>query len=207
MKTYNRPQVLTGIRNILRIEGEYSAPVEEVVGVDLPIISGLDVTPYFRLGIPVAVFPGVNAVAAENGYIVAQPGGGVILQIMEATVSNETGASLTVLLAQLTAAQIATAGLANPVNFRDLGSGEIGNAATRPSTAIIGTHTAVLTSGTVDRATIPAGESHTFNLADIGGVSLYNDDPNGIPGLALITVQQNVAFNAGFKGREWPLLR
>ena len=207
MKSYNRPQVLTGIRNILRIEGEYSAPVEEVVGVDLPIISGLDVTPYFRLGIPVAVFPGVNAVAAENGYIVAQPGGGVILQIMEATVSNETGASLTVLLAQLTAAQIATAGLANPVNFRDLGSGEIGNAATRPSTAIIGTHTAVLTSGTVDRATIPAGESHTFNLADIGGVSLYNDDPNGIPGLALITVQQNVAFNAGFKGREWPLLR
>lgn len=202
IKRFNRPQLVDSLRAFFKIDGEYSAAVEDVIGVTAPLVASLDDTPFIRFSVPVGGYAGQAAVAAENAVVLVRPGASGVLDIRALLIQNSTAGAFTLRLGLLTNAQVTTAGVTLNSQLKDLSNGNITapGAIDRPSAIYTGTHTAIV--GTLIGAlSVPANSSLLWQPP--GTVAtLFGSDSQ--PALAIWNATQNEEIsNVTFWGREW----
>lgn len=203
---FNRPEFSQALAKLLGVKGEFPLEVRSDV---MPVFQLQDLSraPYLQLGNPCGENIQLSGVALEQGYVLAQPGPNVALEIHQVIFGGDADAvgATSYSFVVLTAAQIATAGLASTAQMVNLNAQQIG---TNVSSKVIGgTHT-TLVGNAIAPMGWPANPGATitpviWTLA--APVTLYGNDPSGIGGMGIVNNVANQALRVGFVCKEWPL--
>lgn len=206
MRPHNRPQIPSAVIKALGIKSELNTPVEEVIGLELPVMSALDTTPYLQLGYPVA-YGRTGTIAALNySALLVRPGANLALQVKKIVFGPNQNAALQALnLRTLTLADVATMTLGTVSAMAALApQPEIGLKSTRPSTMTDARFTATVGNSFMDINLAATGGMFVLDLPD-PGIILYADDKNGVPALSIAAAGANEYVTATVFGREWNL--
>lgn len=200
---FSRPQLQDALRRLVQPAlSEFTLEVGELISPTIPLITALDDTPYLRYATPCGFHTTQSAVAAEFGYVFAQPGADVVLQILQITLLNQSAATNEYNVNLLTAANVATIGVAARVFLANLAAPSVGGLVS--SSLARGTDASAVIGMGIDSRRIPAGQSSTI-VFPRPGVFLFGNDGGGIPGLAVVNLTANDPLKMSVTAREWPL--
>lgn len=198
---FSRAELQRAVVSFFRpAESSFSLELGALVQPVLPLVRGLDTTPYSSVGLPLARGATVAAVAAEFGYITWAPMEGSAFQTTKIVLVNGTGAAQTLDLRFLTAANVTAAGLALLGNFFELAPRDP-SAIAAPVQMVTGTHTAILGS-LLCRVVVGAGLTMDIDLPEPGHV-LFGQGT--IPSLAVVNTAVNDSVTVTAFGRIWPM--
>jgi len=198
-----RAEIALALSHLVVAKGSTPLEMDQVL-VPVANIQNLSETPYVRYGIPVARGAPYTAVAAQRGYLVARPGAQKILQIARVAIYNTEATTQDYTVKLYPAAQLAAfdTALNTPLNFIDLTDSVMGRFAS--SSVVQGSDAVDVSIGAVVRVGVPT-VSHVIVDLPAPGIVLYGNDPNGIPGCAIVSTNNAVGFAGSFYGKEWPL--
>lgn len=199
-RPFNRGEVPQGLAQLLALKGDFPMEVEQLL---IPTVNVADLTdtPYLRYGIPCGERAAASAVAARQSGCIIRPGRGKALQIRMLILHPAAGAK-SANINILTAANIAainTVGTA--VQLADLAAQETGlvvSSSISPCTA------AAITGNSIGiMGTLAGGQPDRLLLPD--PITLYGNDPAGVPALAVWDGAVNEDLSVSVLCREWPL--
>lgn len=207
-RQYNRGGLEVGIAEYLGLKGQgFAREVEDAIRPVI-VMRDLSHTPFVRDSIPVAVWDGTNAVAANYTYAWVNPGINVALQIRQITIQSVVGGEHELVL-------LPSSSIPAPVASRqfsslrmDLTEASPGIFPLRPSILGYG-QSAVATLGTtIDRFNLAANGDKVIDLPEPGIILIGANvatQGNLVGALAVQCEVLNQSFRIGFKGREFPL--
>lgn len=199
----NRAEIAQAIAELMVVKGKTAFTLDETI---VPTINIGDIadTPYLnKYGLAVSRRETKTAGAATFAYQVASPAPNKVLQLLQICANNNTGAAVGILIAMMTATNIAGIDTPGTVNkFMDVGS-QIA-AKLVGSSVLLGLDAASSLGSLLRVVTIPASSSFTWDLPG-SGIFLYGNDEGGVPGVAVIGSAFNQTIEVTFGGREWPL--
>lgn len=202
---HNRPQVTQALARFFGIKGQPSSAIDSNVSPVIAVGDAND-SPYLRHAIPVGAGAAGAAVVGELGFLIVRPGPNVALQIKALRMSTPAAAAQTCSIRALTAADVATLGIASSVQLMDLSNPD-DVWGLRSSAISFGSHNANL--GTeLDVMAGAAASTDEIHLPD-PGIILYGQGAQATidasAALAIVGTTFNQAMRGAFYGREWPL--